>query len=117
MFSQSVTLDILIMCRCIYYWTCTDHDLIGNARAFKGDSALGETDPNKDTPEDADPNESQTLIHLDQQPHYSAGERMRAREAFNLCAKLRHSGDDVIIKALDNKTFASSHLTAQDFLI
>jgi hypothetical protein len=99
------------------YWKCTDHDRIGDARAFKGDSALGETDPNEDTLEDADPNESQTLIHLDQQPHYSAGERMRACEAFDLCANLRHPGDDAIIKALDNGTFASSHLTAQDFRI
>jgi hypothetical protein len=44
-------------------------DLIGNARVFKGDSALGETDPNEDRYEEADQNESQTLIHLDQQPH------------------------------------------------
>jgi hypothetical protein len=52
----------------------TGHDLIGNARAFKGHSALGETDPNEDTPEDADPKESQTLIHLDQQTHSYAEE-------------------------------------------
>jgi hypothetical protein len=86
------------------YWTCTNHDLIGNAGAFKGDSVFGETDPNEDSPEDADPNESHTLIHLDQQPHYSAEEQMRA--------KLRHPGE-----ALDNETFASSHLSAQDFRI
>jgi hypothetical protein len=46
------------------YWTCTDHDLIGNA--FKGDSALGETEPNEDTLDDTEPNESRTLNHLDQ---------------------------------------------------
>jgi hypothetical protein len=42
---------------------------------------------------------------------------MRACEAFDLCAKLRHPGDDAIIKALENENFAASNLTAQDFRI
>ena len=52
---------------------------------------------------------------MEEKAHFSAEERTRAREAFALCDKLRHIGDDGIISALDNDCFTSTHLTSQDF--
>jgi hypothetical protein len=46
--------------------------------------------------------------------HYSAEERKRAHEAFNLCALLGHPGEDKIITDLDNNTYPNNYLTSKD---
>jgi len=48
-------------------------------------------------------------------PHLTAEERSRAKEAFQLCRKLRHPGDEPVIQALTNNLFTATHLTSQDF--
>jgi len=47
--------------------------------------------------------------------HLTAEERMRALEAYELCAVLRHPGDAAVIAALDNGCLGANHLTGQDF--
>jgi len=46
--------------------------------------------------------------------HYSAEERVRAKEAFELCAKLGHPNDKYISNSLDFGSFDQCHLTSQD---
>jgi hypothetical protein len=46
--------------------------------------------------------------------HYSAEERSRATEAFNLCAKLGHPSDSYLTNSLDNGNFTFCNLTSQD---
>jgi len=46
--------------------------------------------------------------------HYSAEERIRAKEAFGLCAKLGHPNDKYISDSLDFGSFDQCHLTSQD---
>jgi hypothetical protein len=48
-------------------------------------------------------------------PYLTAEQRSRAKEAHELCGKLRHPGDDTIIRALDSNMFTNCHLTSQDF--
>jgi hypothetical protein len=58
--------DLLSMMEMIKH---TDGSFLGDSKTV---TILDGQDPNEDITEEVDPNESQTLIHLDQQPHYSA---------------------------------------------
>lgn len=87
------------------FWSCTDDDLAPTAIAFDSDVVdTIEKEYHSDHP-----------VLPQSIPHFSAEERTRARQAYELCAPLRHPGDAQVIDALNNGSFASCHLTAQDF--
>ena len=71
------------------FWSCDPQDLVSGNKAYFQSSVS--------------------------QLYLSAEERRRAAEAYDLCAKLRHPGDQAVIAALDGGCFGSIHLTAQDF--
>jgi hypothetical protein len=51
--------------------------------------------------------------YLKRDSHYTAEDRERAMQAFELCEKLGHCGDAAITSALDNGTFQEYHLKCQ----
>jgi hypothetical protein len=80
------------------FWSCSDKDLISTSSVSAYPSGVDDIGM---------PNDS-TL-------HLTAEERQRAKQAHELCARLRHPGDHSVIMALDGGIFANNHLTSQDF--
>jgi hypothetical protein len=79
------------------FWSCLDRDLIPTS--------------NVSYPSGVEDN----VMLNDSVLHLTAEERQRAKQAHELCAKLRHPGDHSVIMALDGGIFANNHLTSQEF--
>jgi hypothetical protein len=81
------------------FWSCLDRDLSPKSSLSAYPSGVIE--------DIALLNE--TVLHL------TTEERQRAKQAHELCSRLRHPGDHSVIMALDGGIFANNHLTSQDF--
>ena len=95
-------------------WSCEEKLLLKRSvNAYKNDATI-EPEPltSEITLNGSELEEQRIVVDV---PQFTADERRRAREAFNLCAILRHPGDHAMLMALDGGTFAQNHLTAQDF--
>jgi hypothetical protein len=95
-------------------WSCEERDLRRRlVHAYPSD-AMPETDlENEDQHTVYELDNGQ--VGPDDGPLVTAEERKRAKEVYNLCARLRHPGDHSMIMALDGGAFSNNHLTAQDF--
>jgi hypothetical protein len=56
----------------------------------------------------------QVANNVDSVKHYSPEECTRAKEAFELCARLGHANDNYIVNSLNFGIFNDCHLTSQD---
>jgi hypothetical protein len=81
------------------FWTCSYDDLVEAERRMSLPST-----------------ESYTNMSSGPNRHFTHDERVRARQAYDLCAVLGHPGRERLARALENGNFAASHLTPRDVL-
>ena len=94
-------------------WTCTEKDLKKKLTALAGEAQLYEDEV--ETEEEAVQELSEVTRVQDLKTFLTTEEKLRAEEAFQLCAKLRHPGDQVIVNVLNNSLIPGCALTSRDF--
>ena len=94
-------------------WTCTEKDLKEKISALAGNLQISEDETET---EEENSEELPDVVQVqDLKTFLTTEEKLRAEEAFQLCAKLRHPGDQVIINVLNNSLIPGCVLSSRDF--